>query len=368
MGCCTSTRNSSPSFLYCKKLQEGIERDNIKTMTEIQRLFPVDDGRSALIDEPFITIHELNMSPLAYALWVGRVRAFVHLAEKMGASVPAMEALFEAQGKSALEILCLNGNLEVLQYYLPIYLSNLKPELAPVEESISVDFQKSTLVETKNNHTYTPIHVACEHGNIHIIDYLFKQFKARPSVPQALDLDFQDESSGENCALIACRKGNYPMVKFLNEVCGANFRALNKRYENAILVTAAASKRRPTHNYYDVFVYLIDVVKLDITYMHEEVMLLLEDRTMIKFFESKLQKKGISVMKNSVEKKYEITRPCIPMSKEEQLIEQQGDNFQLRKALEETDDNTRSILSSIQGTDDLRSTTPFMSTFTLDGK
>ena len=148
----------------------------------IQKLFPKGDpDEPALIDEPFITIHELNMSPLAYALWVGRLNAFLHLHKKMDASLEAMENLFLQQGKSALEILCLNGNLEVLQYYLPIYLSKLTPEILQCEESVSVDFQKSTLVVTKLSHTYTPIHVACEHGNIQILDYVFKYFKEKPS-------------------------------------------------------------------------------------------------------------------------------------------------------------------------------------------
>ncbi|OMJ95971.1 hypothetical protein SteCoe_529 [Stentor coeruleus] len=367
MGCCASAKNTSSSFLYCKKLQEAIERNNIKALNEIHKTFSHEESKT-MIDEPFITIHELNMSPLAYALWVGRLNAFLHLHKKMGASLVAMENLFIQQGKTPLEILCLNGNLEVLQYYLPVFLSCAHPEIVPpADESVSVDFQKSTLVETKLNHTYTPIHLACEHGNIHIIDFVFKYFKGKPIIPQILDLDFQDESSGENCALIACRKGNYPMVKFLNEVCGANFRVLNKRYENAVLITAAASKRRPTHNYYDVFVYLIDAVKLDITYMHEEVMLLLEDRTMIRFFESKLQRKGITSLKNTVEKKYEISRPNIPISKEELIIEEQGENFQLRKAIDDFDDNTQSVLSSIQP-EDFRPITPFLSTITLDGK
>lgn len=367
MGCCTSAKNTSPSFLYCKKLQEAIERGNLKALNEIQKLFPAEEGKMAIIDEPFITLHELSMSPMAYALWVGRLSSFLHLHKKLGASLSMMENLFLQQGKTALEILCLNGNLDILRYYLPIYLNNVVESIQVPDDSISVDFQRSTLVETKLQHTYTPIHLACEHGNIHIIDYLYKYFREKSIVLPLLDVDFQDENSGENCALIACRKGNYPMVKFLHEVCGANFRLLNKRYENAILITAAASKRRPTHNYYDVFVYLIDVVQLEITYMHEEVILLLEERTMIKFFETKLQKKGINILKNTIEKKYEIARPNIPISKEEMMIEEQGDNFQLIKCLEDTDDQTHSVISCIQA-EDYRQTTPFMSTMTLDGK
>ena len=73
----------------------------------------------------------------------------------MGASLSSMEELFIQQGKTALEILCLNGNLEVLTYYLPIYLkNNLTVIQQSEEESVSVDFQKSTLVETKLAHAH----------------------------------------------------------------------------------------------------------------------------------------------------------------------------------------------------------------------
>jgi len=181
------------------------------------------------------------------------------------------------------------------------------------------------------------------------------------------DVNYQDEASGENCALIACRKGDYKMVKLLNEVCKANFSVFNRRSENPILVTAASSKRKPTHDFYHLFVYLIEVVKLDLTYMHEEVILLLEDKNILRFYINKLQKQGISIDKNKIEKKNEIVRPNYPVTKEEMIIEKMGENFQVKKCLEETEDNTVSILSSIQGGEE-GGRTPFLSTFTLDGK
>ena len=365
MGCCASAQNSSPSFLYCKKLQEAIERGNIKALNELYKCFPAAECKGNAIDESFITIHELNMSPLAYALWVGRASSFLHLHRKLGASLTEMENLFLQQGKTALEILCENGNLDILKYYLPIYLANMTESAPLPEESLTVDFQKPTFVETKLKLTYTPIHLACEHGNLHIIDYIFKYFHGKVTIPLLLNLDVQDESSGENCALIACRRGNYPMVKFLHEGCRANFNVVNKRYENALLITAASSKRSPRHNFYDIFVYLIDVIGLDITYMHEEVMLLLEDEVMIKLFEYKLSKKGISSMKNAVEQKNQISRPDYQVTKEELMIEQQGKNFQLVKCLEETDDQTKSILSSIPS-EYYQLETPFMSAIVLD--
>ena len=279
-----------------------------------------------------------------------------------------MHKLLAEQGKSPIEVLCLHGSLEMLQYYLPYYLQSDKLDVGSLleDKSVSVDFQKSTLVQTKNVNNYTPIHLACEHGHVHIVNYLFGHFKDKEIIPAMFDVNYQDEASGENCALIACRRGDYKLVKLLNEVCKANFSVFNRRSENAILITAASSKRKPTHDFYHLFVYLIEVVRLDFTLMHEEVILLLEDRNILRFYLSKLEKLGIAIDKNKIEKKYEIVRPNYQVTKEEMIIEKMGGDFQVKKCLEETEDHTVSILSSIQGDEGGR--TPFLSTFTLDGK
>jgi hypothetical protein len=368
MGCCASAKSSSESFLFYKRYQEAIDRSNLKALTELWQSFPVEKS-SVMIDEAIFTVNDMRLSPLAYALWCGKHVPFTFLHKKLGASISEMEKLFADQGKCALEILCIHGSLEVLQYYLPIYLDNLTGAVSGSlmgDVSVSVDFKRSTLVQTKLQSTYTPAHLACENGHVHIINYFNNFFKDRAFVPPYFDLAFQDEHTGENCALIACRKGDYKMVKLLHENCKVNFEVLNKRNENAVMITAASSKRRPNHDFYHLFVYLVEVVKLDIVYNHEEVVLLLEDKNILRFYLNRLQKKGILIEKRLVEKKYEITRPDYPISKEELIIQSQGRDFQIKRCLEETGDNTQSILSSIQ--DDLRPVTPFLSTFTLDGK
>lgn len=368
MGCCSSSKNSSESFLLYKRYQDAIDRCNLKSLTELWESFPTDKS-SNLIDEPIFTVHDMRLSPLAYALWSGKQVSFAYIHKKLGASVAEMEKLFISQGKSALEILCIHGSLELLQYYLPIYIDqgNHHPEGSILNDiSVSVDFKRSTLVQTPMKSTYTPAHIACENSHVHIINYLHSFSKERPNLPYLVDLNFQDEYTGENCALIACRRGDYKMVKLLHEVCKANFHVLNKRNENAIMITATSSKRRPGHDYYHLFVYLIEVIKLDVVYNHEEVVLILEDKNILRFYSNRLQKKGIQIDKKVIEKKYEITRPDYPITKEEMIIEKQGRDFQIKRCLEETDDNTQSILSSIQG--DFRPVTPFLSTLSLPEK
>lgn len=368
MGCCSSNKYSTESFLFAKKLQDAIDRCNLKELSEIWSTIPVNKLDQGFINEPIFTEHEFRLSPLAYALWKGKLASFQYLHKRLGASLEEMKKLLADQGKKPIDVICVHGSLEMLQYYLPFYMDCDRNEARTVlgEDCVSVDFQRSTLVQAKNLNTYSPVHIACENGHVQIVSHLFITFKNSDAIPWMFDVNYQDEVSGENCALIACRKGDYKMVKLLNEVCKANFNVFNQRHENAIQITAASSKRRPAHDFYHLFVYLIEVVKLDFTYNYEEVILLLEDKNILRFYQNKLQKAGINIEKNKIEKKYEIVRPDYPVTREEQIIEKMGENFQIRRCLEETGDNTVSILSSIK--DHEADMTPFMSTLTLNGK
>ena len=67
-----------------------------------------------------------------------------------------------------------------------------------------------------------------------------------------------------------------------------------------------------------------------------------------------------------IEKKYEIARPDYQITKEELIIEKYGRDFQIKVCLEEIEDYSQSILSSIQ--EDFRPSTPFLSTLSLPEK
>ncbi|OMJ84311.1 hypothetical protein SteCoe_14595 [Stentor coeruleus] len=301
MGCCSCTNNAPPSFLYVKKLQEAIDRNNLSLLNTIRQEIAKEKSKID-IDEPFIRIQNINMNPLAYAFWFGRFNAFIHLYKKMNASLSAMENLYLQQGKHPLNVLFMNGNLDILEYYLPIYLE--KESLEVICEGNGLEkLANEFYPEKKTCLTSTPIHLACEGGNIHIINYIYKYFKDKSKIPYILDIHYQNPNTGENCALIACRKGNFTMVKYLHEICKVNFRVINTRYENALIITATASKKRPFHNYHDIFAYLINEIKLDISYMYEEILLLLENKTMIELFENELCKMGIVITKEEVDKK-----------------------------------------------------------------
>lgn len=188
MGCCSSSKSSSESFLYYKRYQDAIDRGNLKSLTELWESFPGEKS-SRLIDEPIFTIHDMRLSPLAYALWSGKQSSFAYIHKKLGASINEMEKLFASQGKSGLEIICFHGNLELLKYYLPIYLKEgiQVPSGSVLNEmSVSVDFKRSTLVQTSDKSTYTPAHLACENGHVIIINFLFTFSKEHASLPYFL--------------------------------------------------------------------------------------------------------------------------------------------------------------------------------------
>ena len=58
-------------------------------------------------------------------------------------------------------------------------------------------------------------------------------------------------------------------MEYLHQNCRADFRLLNVNKENAIMVAIAGMNRSPTIAYIDIIEYLIESVKLDVTYLYE---------------------------------------------------------------------------------------------------
>ena len=96
------------------------------------------------------------------------------------------------------------------------------------------------------------------------------------------------------------------MIKHLHESAKANFHIKNNYKEGALQILAASHKSNPSYQFTDSFMYLIDIIKIDITYMHEETLLLLECKVMVKFLELKLKALGIHATKKELESLYKI--------------------------------------------------------------
>ena len=285
----SSLQDDDPSLLrillysYCNKLK--------KTIPDI-------------IDQRFLQLGELKLSPLSYSVSLGSSLCFFYLSKKLHASFKLMEENLEQEKQPALSTICKYGYLELLKEYLPFYIIYSNTKKSKVVDSYTLNFTSSLRSEED---TILPIHVACIAGHLHIVRYIGEYFKdEKEKTPPELDLHYIDEVTGENCALISARTGNFPLMKMLYEQFHVDFNVKNKRNENALQIAAVYSKNTFALHYFECFMYLINVVGIDIVYMHEEILLTIEHPLLIGFYEGKLKEKGILVMKRDVESMFKI--------------------------------------------------------------
>ncbi|CAG9324348.1 unnamed protein product [Blepharisma stoltei] len=368
MGCCQSAQNRNSGGSFSQRLRESIEHDNIKALQDLFKSVDQNNTKSAVnVDEPMIAVKKMQFSALAYALYLGKVEVFKYLAHHLDASIQEAMQLLARQSISPLDLICAKGYTDLLEDVIPIYLSAEKGSILAQEE-VSVDFNTAEQYNAKVKSTYTAIHVACNNGHINVISYVHNYFKTQPYCPVQLDIDYQDELTGENCALISARNGNYAMMKFLHEQCKANFCARNKRNENAVQIAAVNSKKKANLPYLECIAYLIDTIGIDFAFAYEEILLVVENKQIIQYFESKLNSYGISDSKAEIENRNKILKSSTPRSQKEIDLEQllETPDFDMRKYIEE-DDDKRSIISSICQIES-RPSTPFISFMELKEK
>ena len=287
------------------------------------------------------------MNALAYALFLGRSLVFQSL-HKVGCSLSLMEILLQNQGVTAIVLICCKGYSDILSYYLPLFTENHNSD-KPQDKTYTIDFGFTMEIKppTVIKNTNTAIQMAVQYNHISIITTAYEYYKDAANTPFELDLEYQDETSGENCALIACRYGSYPMVKFLHQKCGANFMIRNKVGENAIQIATAGSRLHPHLQYLQIIVYLVDIVGVDVKYNHEETLLLAEDKEIISYLEKKLRLNGVEAKKIEIEKSVE--EAVVPQSKDDEVIDQiQGRRFNFMTMYTAScGDKDDSVLSSI---------------------
>ncbi|CAG9326995.1 unnamed protein product [Blepharisma stoltei] len=354
MGCCAAHERSMGLSKYNMKMKDYIDRNHIKNVHKLAKILK-DKGT---LNDRVAIIKGIFVNALGYALYLGKTEIFIALHKFHKADVLIMENLFESQHTSGMEIICKHGTIDLLEYYLPIYLKNYQAKPAQKAiESLTVDFEKPQLIEFNDGSTYTPLHIACEKGHISIVSYIYNYFKDLKNYPVELDIEYQDEKTGENCALIACRIGHYAMIKFLHETCDANFKALNKKNEGAIQICAAASKKMPLKAYYECITYLVEQVGLDISYKYEETLLLTDSRPISKYIENQLKKVGINVTKEELERACSLERHI----RAEDYENHECAELDLKNLLENNDSTLKSMPSDIESSSGSKS--PFNGSF-----
>ena len=321
MGQCMVRKKAITQESIFATVQLIIEHNDILNLEFISRTEEFSQYFSK-INEPHFKISSLKLDLLSLSAYHSSSDCFKFIHKVLNSSFSLSESLLLEQGSSLIEIICTRGNTELLQYYIPYYTSGHSDLIIEeITESLNFTNNCEETIKKKVFSSHTAIQKACEQGNINIIGFIYKYYEGKVNIPMQLDIEYQDESSGENCALIACRKVNYTMIKFLHQMCKSNFRLFNKQGENAVQIMAATHKRCEVKDFFECFVYLVNQVGVDILYNYEETLLIIQCEKTVKFFEKKLLEKGISINKKEIEKNNEIAKPEYIKSIVEEKIE-----------------------------------------------
>lgn len=255
------------------------------------------------IDDEFLFSNTLKLNPLGYALFTGKVDMFKYIYTSLEAHIAKMEDSLNKQGFRSIDILCIQGHVTMLKFYLPVYISLImeRPlfETSECDDTLCLESNPSRLVS--ENYEYTPIQHACISCHFGVIQYIVDYFKNKPT-PYIFDINYQDEIEGKNCALLSCKLGVFKLMKYLHEHCKANFHVKNKRDENAILILSAASNKIQSYDYYICMKYLLEVIKVDPTYKYEEIVLVINNYKLLELYYKALAPYNIFPNKEQLER------------------------------------------------------------------
>lgn len=307
MGCCESKNLEKSPEIFQACLKSCIKSGNSKQLSYTILSYNKSpkikfDINQNMLDEEF---GEINL--LAYSLYQGRADMFKFIHKSLNADLTSMESLLDLQGKSGLSIICESNFLELFDYYAPLYFimqKSQKKGRKRLKETIEFSEKYDKIIEIIENPkdcTYTPIQRACFNGHIGMVGAAAELGKKMEVVPMELDVNYIDDQTGDNCALIACKTGNYNMIKFLHSTHSCDFSILNKSQENALQILAASARVRHLSEFLPCFTYLIDKVNVDFTYNYQETLLLLEYEKVIDYFLNKLASIGIKASKAELE-------------------------------------------------------------------
>lgn len=306
MGCSSCKSSPGKSDSMVDRLIEYINRNDPSLIGDLLKMisFEHKSPLKDLINARLIKTQNFHFSLLCYSLWTGSHKVFNYLISTHNASIEEMESLFYSYSISPISVICEKNYLEILKTYLPFYLQSLSEDSQKFDQSLTISFSNSPYV-IESKYKYSPLQAACVEGHIGIMNYI-KEFFTDSKPPDSLDVHYIEEVSGENCALLSIRSGNYMMVKFLHEHMNADFNIKNSRGEGALQILAVSAKNNCALQFLECTMYLIEVIKIDILYMYEETLLLLENNIIIKYFEEKLKRVGVLETKKQLEVKNKI--------------------------------------------------------------
>ena len=305
-GCCS---NGTVEIIYRKadtSLIEFIASLEIKcTEQNSCRVMSVIDKDK--INELIIEKDGLHLGALAYAIIDKNIKMVRFLHENLGASFEVMEEKLKFQDSSTVQLIILHYDEKVFDYYLNNCFQHNTAcgnSTFLMEGECTLNFLSIEIPKTKKKQTL-PVLFATEQGNIQFLSHIIKRFPGKKA-PKEFNIHSIDEESGENSALIACKKGNLSLIAFLYKN-KADFFLNNRCGENALTIALAGCARNKENILFQIIVYLIETVRVDITHNYEETLLLAKGRSIILYLEEKLAYRGIHATKFQIEERNNIS-------------------------------------------------------------
>jgi hypothetical protein len=295
MGCTIGCQKDFEKSLVLVKTLEAIEKSDLNTLNKI---FSFKEHQLE-IDSKIIRVNKIDFNCLGYALWYNNLKSFNYLYKVQKASIKQMENLFNASDTSSLSIICEKNYLNMLKYYLPLYLDTIVeyPVIQEIDTKSSIKFQ-----EKDCSRKYLPIHIACIKENISLMSYIHEYFKDKSYIPRYLDMEYKEESTGENCVLIACRLGSYKMITFLHKTCKLSFRVKNNLGHNPINVLLDGARQSISKSCFNCLRYLVEIVGVDVECMYKYSLDMANSSDIIRYLEDRLRDIGINVKKNELDR------------------------------------------------------------------
>lgn len=335
-------------------IAQAIEHDDLSTIRDIYESIGRTQGPPYAIspfnfDDTVVVIHGVELNALALCIRVGYADIAKYLIEVVHCNLRLLYAEFQTIGKTPAHIICEYGHLALMKYFIPFHLDYLA-RTGRSHSSIPDDYEElSVFQEAKQKrrnplslssiNSQTPIQRACEFSQLDLIKFIWEYMKDYQMV-RDFDLHAIDERSGENSALIAARIGDLSLMEFLFFECEVDFTLKTKRKETALQLSVLSRKFHNSDKVYECIKFLLEKVKLDVTYEYEETLLLCDDSVIQEYIEDRLEACGISACKEVIEEANEIKRSnprCYSkgFAELEERVKAAGPEFQLQRLFEE---------------------------------
>lgn len=305
MGCKACQVVEKNEELLIKEIIKHIQTDSPSELSFFLKTYSKEvlKKKSKSIDDQIISLSEYKLSFLSYSVVTGSSKSFRVLTEKFNSSIKEMLNNFKQYQMDALNVICEKNHLDLLRIFLPLYLQCRQVSTININDTL--DFHRTGLPEEPSD-SFTPIQVACLYGSIAVINYLYNIHKESPIA--LTNIDRINEETGENCALLSVRSGSLQAVQLLHRKFNQDFFIRNIFGETALQICAICSTRRGGSGYLEIFIYLIEDVGLDPSINHEEILIVLQEKSIVEFYESQLEKFGIKVKKRELDRDVEINQ------------------------------------------------------------